>query len=292
MTISNIDDFVSSTYSMYIYGWLYPVNSTPFLTAPSFDSVQATPVSPGVWFNGSVHYSRLPVSTGTSRTGIRLSGHVTGFCNIPDPTPGKNKYLCGTAGHNMGMPITLIDSLVYITGMPTASTGGWVDINSTYLPARDATGGSNGYGVKAALILEGQSSPNLSTGEIILQYTNSDGVWPRTGYIYEPKYTRNQTNGFYPFMLQPGDKGVRSVSAIRLNTGQPTNTVGNARNSILLYRELAEMPGSSNAVATISDLNTNGLVEIYSGTTINLILNRNANTNGVLCNLMFKFVEK
>lgn len=292
MTISNIDDFVSAKYSTYIVPMFYPTNSTPFLMLVNVSTTQPRPNFPDSLFLGNWQYTQFPVSTGTSRTGIRISGYNTGFMRIPDPEPGKNKYLCGIAGHTMSLPFMLVDVLMYITGMPITTTGGWVDINSTYLPSRDATGGSDGYGVRAALVCEGQHNVDFSTGAIVLQYTNSDGVGRRTGFIYEPKHARTLTSACFPFILQPDDKGVRSIQSIRLNTGQSSNIPGGSRYSLIMYRELCEPSSSSSNAPLISDINTNGLVEIYSGTSLINILNRNANSNAIMANVILKFVEK
>lgn len=300
MTISSIDDFVSAIHSTYVVSYYGAADSPKLYTSPHFNYSATTATDPSRWSVGAIYRHPFPVSTGTIRTGIRVSGASTGAFAIKDPEPGKNKYFYGVEGIGSAGTFRIADLLIFCTGLTTTSTGGWVDFNTTYLPARDATGGSNGYGVKAAIIFGGLSSFNidLSTGAILVEYVNSDGVPNRTGSINEPRYSLNMTAGFLPVMPQYGDKGIRSVTRVRFNTGVTAGVGGfpSQTTNLVLYRELGPWI-FCNSPANFSssmcfDMNDFGLHEIYSGTTLITINDRhNSNTFSPTL-LMFKFAEK
>lgn len=300
MTISSIDDFVSAKHSTYVVCYYGAADSPKLYTSPHFNSTATMATDPSRWSVGAIYRHAFPASTGTVRTGVRVSGVSTGAFAIKDPEPGKNKYFYGVEGIGSAGTFKILDLLIYCTGLSTTSTGGWVDFNTTYLPARDATGGSDGYGVKAAIVFGGLSSANtdLSTGAILVEYVNSDGVPNRTGSINEPRYNLTMTAAFLPVTPQYGDKGIRSVSRVRFNTGvtsavgpYPSNTT-----NLVLYRELGpwifcNSPASFSSTMCF-DMNDFGLHEIYSGTTLITINDRHNSNTFSPALLMFKFAEK
>ncbi|HRK46451.1 MAG TPA: hypothetical protein PK324_12550, partial [Nocardioides sp.] len=69
-----------------------------------------------------------------------------------------------------------------------------------------------------------------------ISYTNSDGTAGRTGTI--PSFPATAAAGtLVPFMLQAGDRGVRSIQSITLGTSLVSGTV-----HLLLLRHLASLP--------------------------------------------------
>jgi hypothetical protein len=300
MAISDIDGFVSGYHTVYPitkYGWAFGTTYAPSLSAygmwsrTNAGNYQAYNCF-GTLSSEQMGFSILPIGS-PMLAGVALSGISTGTFTVPDPTPGKSKYVYGMTSLASNASVKLVDILLIASGFSNTTTGGWVDLNTIPIPARDATGGTNGYGVRAALCV-GKSDAttstavNFSRGPAMVVYTNSDNMSPMTGYIYEPAATVSiQSSAILDFALSPGCKGVKSVQSIYFSTGTDRTF------ALVLYRPITDFHPLSNAgtyLGTISNLEHCGLVEIYSGSSFAFITN-DSNQSALLCNCYLRLVE-
>lgn len=104
------------------------------------------------------------------------------------------------------------DLIWYGQDIPTTATG-TTAINSVAFPARDVDGSSNGRGYLLAVT-------GISTTDVTISYTNSDGVAGRTSG--NPPVITNQTSVCI-VPLQAGDSGVRSVQSLTVGTAGATS---------------------------------------------------------------------
>ena len=108
--------------------------------------------------------------------------------------------------------VLLVNSGIVVTTL-TAQT-----LNTVALPARDATGTTNGEGVWAGLLVATTTTNVAVNSTMTITYTNSDNVGSRTGIVSTaaPFPITAVLGTVVWFQLQAGDKGVRSVQSITL----------------------------------------------------------------------------
>lgn len=271
MSINNLDQFLAAKHSTYIIsrvawnigGYSFPQATMLFpFSRQNVTAYRDNCLGTFTWSNQGFP-NPLPVS---AKDGLVLSGQVSGTFTIPDPTPGTNKYFCGLSTMNLNATCSLIDVLLIATGFTTTTTGGWTNFDTKNLPARDHTGGINGYGVKVALANFNSSSVaiyNAFREPYLLRYTNSDGISFRTGYIDYPNTNTagGNTSAFVPFTLDDGCKGVKQINSVYTPTGTNVNF------GLVMYRELARFSPaeSNNFTYTNNNFESVGLIQVYSG---------------------------
>lgn len=150
-------------------------------------------------------------------------------------------------------------------------------VGSPTLPARDATGTTNGEGCMIGLLFTTASTNAAAIANATVSYTNSAGVAGRTATL------ANLVGAQIPatpvigtivwFQLQAGDTGVRSIQSLTLGTSLVTGTV-----SLLIARQLATY---SAVVANVGAGPVRPMdpgIRIYNGTCAHIAYQASATT--------------
>lgn len=193
---------------------------------------------PGAWSVGTPGVNGVSTAcdvVGTAGTGGALS---TGSPVLPDPSSGS-WYLTrfGVGGVAAVNTYVLMDVLWYNTGLTVTTTTAQA-ITTPAWPARDTNGSTNGEGVGVALYALTALGNAAAVSNSTLQYTNSDGTAGRTGtFTGSVGFQAPATpviGTWMPFQLQAGDRGVRSIQSVTLNTTYTSGTM-----MLVAYRNIA-----------------------------------------------------
>lgn len=201
-----------------------------------------------------------PGSFDATLNGVVLSStsaQVNGQINFVNPGSG-NTYLARFQGSStIAGTLLLCDRLWHNGGfnstLATAQT-----LTSPTWPARDANGSTNGDGILVGLELStvvGAAAPTLT-----LAYTNSAGTASRTATNIVATSSGATTGGFYPFGLQTGDIGVRSVQSLTLSVSWVSGTI-----NLVAYRVLAALELTGANTPNAVDAITSGFPRMYDG---------------------------
>ncbi len=180
--------------------------------------------------------------------------------------------LTGTVAHFYQLFDILWTNSGTVVTTTTAQT-----VGSPTLPARDATGTTNGEGCWIGLLFTTASTNAAAIANATVSYTNSAGVAGRTATLV------NAVGAQIPatpvagtivwFQLQAGDTGVRSIQSLTLGTSLVTGTV-----SLLIARQLATY---SAVVANVGAGPVRPMdpgVRIYNGTCAHIAYQASATT--------------
>lgn len=221
------------------------------------------------------YHSGIPgagVSPTGGLNGSNLVGPVNGQIPFTNPVSG-NSYLARFAGEatQTGM-LLLVDRLW--ANVLTVTTTTAQNITQPTLPARDANGTTNGDGVLIGLEIYSNTGAGVPTPSIT--YTNSAGTAGRFSFLSVP-YTASSLFGtFYPFALQAGDTGVRSVQSY---TASVSMTSGNA--ALVAYRVLAALDVGTLAANALGPVDL-GLPQLYNNTVLQTIFIPSTTTTSII----------
>jgi hypothetical protein len=176
-----------------------------------------------------------------------LNGRVTDGAAAPDagcipiknPAVGAN-YLTELMMTNSTLHYNLFFDVLWVnSGIVVTTTTAQAIVTPT-LPARDVNGTTNGEGCMIGLLFTAAATNAAVIQNSTVSYTNSDGTAGRTATL------TTLAGGYIPatptvgtivwFSLQAGDKGVRSIENITLNTSLVTGSV-----SLLIARDCASI---------------------------------------------------
>lgn len=131
----------------------------------------------------------------------------------------------------------LIDVLWVNTGLVVTTTTAQTTTSPT-LPARDATGSTNGEAVELALYATAATTNAAVIANTTASYTDSDGNAGATatfsGLVGFQAPATPVIGTWMPFTYAAGDRGVRALASITLGTSYVTGSL-----SAMLYRTLA-----------------------------------------------------
>lgn len=230
--------------------------------------VAGRPFTP--WYLAGIPGAGAAPSSGLN--GSNLTAPVNG--QIPFTNPGSgNSYLARFAGDATQTGVLmLVDRLWENVLSPTTTTA--QSITQPTLPARDAVGSTNGDGVLIGLEIvtatgAGAPAPTIS-------YTNSAGTSGRSAGL-SVAYTASSPAGtFYPFALQAGDTGVRSVQSYTSSVSMTSGAV-----SLVAYRVLATIDLGTFAGNALGPIDL-GLPQLYNDTVPQLIFIPSTSTSSIL----------
>lgn len=195
---------------------------------------------------------------------------------LPIPAASGNTHLARLSGfsHAQGGLLLLCDRLWHNSFTVTTTTA--QNITSPTWPARDLNGNTTGEGVLIALEISGTVGTGNATPTI--SYTNTTPTGSRTGAMVVPYVASSITGTFYPFTLQAGDTGVKSVESVTLGVSMTSGTAG-----LVAYRVLAslELPGVG--VPNAIDALTSGMPRCYDTTVPFLVFYPTTTTTTQLC---------
>ena len=215
---------------------------TPFYTA-GFPGPAVAP-SPGV--------------AGTDNTFTSYSGQLA----FPATQSGQTIHLAKFLGMTTTSVGTLVlaDRIWHNSGLSaTITTSQTVDSNAW--PPRDDNGTADGEGVLVGM----EVSTATGTGtpaSLSLGYTNQAGTASRTGANIPAMGASLPIGTFYPFGLQAGDTGVRSIQTFQINTtAWASGTI-----HLVAYRVIDTLELASTGIPESRNIISGGLKRCWNGT--------------------------
>jgi len=209
---------------------------------------------------------------------------------FPDAGAGKVRYLTEVSmDATVASAYSLWDVLWVNSGLVVTTTTGQT-INSVTLPARDLNGTTNGEGVYIGIYAVGALGNAALVSNSTVTYTNSAGTGSRTATLsatVPQNFPATPVIGTVVwFDLQAGDKGVRSIQTVTLNT---TLTSGTA--SVFLARKLVDVPVSVANLTFTKQINGGYGVPLYDNACI-LPFARTSATTATVINGTVTTVER
>lgn len=186
---------------------------------------------PGAWSPGT------PGVNGRATDGTQTAD--AGCVPVPNPASGANflteLQLAASVNHSH-----LFFDVLWVNSGLSVTTTTAQSITTPTLPARDAEGGTNGVGCMIALLTTSANNNAAAVANSIVTYTNSDGTSGRTASLVAVSGSQIPTSAVVGtivwFGLQAGDKGVRSIESITLNTSLVAGSV-----SLMICRPIASI---------------------------------------------------
>ena len=183
-----------------------------------------------------------------------------------NPPAGQNTYVARftIANSNVAGSFTLIDRLWHNSGIVVTQFNNPQAVNSVPFPARDQNGSINGEGVLIGVEVSsvtGSGSPSMT-----ISYTNSDGTPGRTGSTGTTATTAG-AGSFWPFSLQAGDKGVKSIQSVDLSATWTSGTV-----HLVAYRTVLTVSTISGGGTAYADALTGGMPRLFNNSVPSFLL--------------------
>lgn len=210
---------------------------------------------PGAWAHGS------PGVNGRVTDGTAAADN--GCFPIANPSVGANYLTEVNMASGVNHTHLLFDVLWVNSGLAITTTGAQA-ITTPTLPARDINGTTNGEGCSIALLCTAAVGLAAVASNATVTYTNSDGTGSRTATlsaIVGSQAPATPVNGtLIWFNLQAGDKGVRSIQSITLNTSWVSGSI-----SLMITRDIATIGTTIPNVNAQKIIGTPG-IRLYNGT--------------------------
>jgi len=207
---------------------------------------------PGAWAPGTPGINGR-VTDGTT------SGDF-GSIPVKNPATGSNYLTELTMGASVNHSHLFFDVLWVNSGIAVTTTTAQA-ITTPTLPARDVNGATNGEGCMIAMLTTTANTNAAVISNSTVSYTNSDGTSGRTATLTAIAGSQIPVIGTIVwFNLQAGDRGVRSIESITLNTSLGAGAV-----SLMICRDLANIGTSLVNVQFTRKLSEPG-VRLYNGT--------------------------
>lgn len=183
--------------------------------AGSFYSHSKDSGFPGAWAPGT------PGVNGRNTDGTNSSD--AGCFNVGNASSGA-WYLrdLNISGSQTGQ--FLLHDVLWVNSGLVVTTTTAQSITQPTLPARDLAGSTNGLGVFAGVLVTSATTNAGAITNMTMSYTNSDGTSGRTATIASFPATAAQGT-FVSFLLQAGDKGIRSIQSVTLGTSLVTGAI-------------------------------------------------------------------
>lgn len=210
---------------------------------------------PGAWAPGTPGINGR-ITDGTT------SGDF-GCIPIRNPATGSNYLTELTMGASINHSHLFFDVLWVNSGIVVTTTTAQ-SITTPTLPARDVNGTTNGEGCMIAMLTTTANTNAAVISNSTVSYTNSDGTSGRTATLTAIAGSQIPATPVIGtivwFNLQAGDRGVRSIESITLNTSLGAGAV-----SLMICRDLANIGTSLVNVQFTRKLSEPG-VRLYNGT--------------------------
>lgn len=210
---------------------------------------------PGAWAPGTPGINGR-VTDGTASADF-------GCIPVKNAAVGANYLTEVTMGASVNHSHLFFDVLWVNSGIVVTTTTAQAIVSPT-LPARDVNGTTNGEGCMIGMLTTTANTNAAVISNSTVSYTNSDGTAGRTATlsaIVGSQIPATPVIGtLIWFNLQAGDKGVRSIQSITLNTSLGAGAV-----SLFIARDLANIGTSLVNVQFTRKLSEPG-VRLYNGT--------------------------
>lgn len=202
----------------------------------------------------------MPGAAAAPAPGMAGAALTTYGGQIPWTNPAAgNSYLARFQGYASQPGVLLLcDRLWHNSGIVVTTTGAQT-INSAAWPARDNNGSTNGDGVYVGL--EVRTATGAGASVISIVYTNSANTGTRAGAALVAYAATSAIGAFYPFTLDTGDVGVRSIQTYSSTVSMTSGAV-----HLVAYRVLARLEIAAAYVGNSIDCVTGGMVRLYDNT--------------------------
>ena len=197
----------------------------------------------------------------TTLAGVALSStsaQVAGQIPFSDPVSGSAYLARFQAGATIAGTLLLCDRLWHNGGFTITTTTAQT-VNSATLPARDNASSTNGDGVLCGI--EISAACGAAAPAPTISYTNQAGTASRTAGLSFATANSPAAGSFFPFGLQAGDTGIRSIQSLTLGTSWVSGTI-----NLVLYRVLASLELTGAFVPNAIDAITGGMPKLSNGT--------------------------
>lgn len=200
-----------------------------------------------------------------------VNGRVTDGTNsadfgcfpIANPSVGANYLTEVNMAASVNQTHLLFDVLWVNSGLGITTTGAQA-ITTPTLPSRDINGTTNGEGCAIAILCTAAVGLAAVASNATVTYTNSDGTGSRTATLSAIVGSQAPATPVIGtliwFNLQAGDKGVRSIQSISLNTSWVSGSI-----SLMITRDIATIGTTIPNVNAQKIIGTPG-IRLYNGT--------------------------
>lgn len=210
---------------------------------------------PGAWAPGT------PGLNGRNTDGTAAADF--GCVPIKNPAVGANFLTELQMAASVNHSHLFFDVLWVNSGLVITTTTAQA-ITQPTLPARDINGTTNGEGCMIAILCTAAVGLAAVASNATVSYTNSDGTAGRTATLSAIVGSQAPATPVIGtliwFNLQAGDKGVRSVQSITLNTSWVSGTI-----SLMITRDIATIGSTIPNVTAQKIIGTPG-IRLYNGT--------------------------
>jgi hypothetical protein len=209
----------------------------------------------------------------TTLAGVALSStsaQVAGQINFTDPASGSAYLARLQASATIAGTLLLCDRLWHNGGFTITTTTAQT-VNSATWPSRSVGGDTNGKGVLIGI--EVSAACGAAAPAPTITYTNEAGTGSRSAGLWFATANSPAAGSFFPFGLQAGDYGVRSVQSLTLGTSWVSGTI-----NLVAYRVLAQLELTGAFIPNAVDALTSGFPVMYNGTVPFLIFIPNTTT--------------
>ena len=210
---------------------------------------------PGAWAVGT------PGVNGRATDGTASADN--GCFPIANPSVGANYLTEVNMAAGVNHTHLLFDVLWVNSGLAITTTGAQA-ITTPTLPARDLNGTTNGEGCSIAILCTAAVGLAAVASNATVTYTNSDGTGSRTATLSAIVGSQAPATPVIGtliwFNLQAGDKGVRSIQSISLNTSWVSGSI-----SLMITRDIATIGTTIPNVNAQKIIGTPG-IRLYNGT--------------------------
>lgn len=199
----------------------------------------------------------------TTLAGVALTSSTAGCLNFVNPVSG-NSYLARlSASATIAGTLILCDRLWHNGGFTITTTTAQT-VNSATLPARDNTGTTDGAGVLCGI--EVSAACGAAAPAPTISYTNSANTGSRSAGLAFATANSPAAGSFFPFGLQAGDLGIRSIQSLTLGTSWVSGTI-----NLVMYRPLAYLELTGAFVPNALDALTSGFPRIMDSSCLFLL---------------------
>lgn len=183
--------------------------------------------------------------------GVAISSSTAGSLPIKAPSTGVNYLTHFNAVASAVSTIELFDLLWVNSGIAVTTTTAQA-ISPAAAAARDNNNSADGQGVMAALLVTAATTNASAISNAKISYTNSAGVSGLTGTMASFPATA-VVGSLVFFLLQAGDRGVRSIQSITLGTSLVTGSV-----ALVLMRSIVSASVISGNTGTSTTYSSQG----------------------------------
>ncbi len=211
----------------------------------------------------------------TAGSGYACSRTTQGALPFTNPVSGETRLMRASAvGATVGA-LTLYDRLWTCSGLTTAAAATLPITTPGTIPARDALGAANGDGVE--LWGEVYTAPGVTGATWTVSYTNQAGTAGRTATYTHPANAES-VGQMFPFRLQAGDTGVRSVQSF--TTSVSSGTAGSI--GLTLIRPITTIPMTTVNLGSVLDMLALGAPKLYDDSCLALMVQCSATNTGIV----------